>query len=320
MPRAPRIQFEGVCYHVFHRGNRRERIFKDERDYFRFEEIMIEAMRWSDVRLYKWSLIPNHFHMLVETPDGNLAEFMSRLLTRYAKYFNWAHQFVGHVFQGRYGSILCDKDSYFRELVRYIALNPYRIKGSALARIGEWKWSSHRYLMMSESLWPDGLGQAFQDLLARFGRTPVLARQNYSKFLAEGLRNGGWESFYKVKGNRFLGEEPFVERAKQKIGESVRQSVRPIKRVRSAKELLDIVQAVSGIAMETLTGPSRRQTIQAWRQAMVFVGRKTFRLRVIDLASVLGRDATAASQILRRLEGRAQELKEIERLMEALTL
>jgi putative transposase len=70
---------------------------------------MIEAMNRSGVRLYDWSLMPNHFHFLLETPDGNLAEFMQRLLTRYAKYFNWAHKKVGHVFQGRYQAKVCDE-------------------------------------------------------------------------------------------------------------------------------------------------------------------------------------------------------------------
>ena len=73
MARPPRIQFEGACYHVYHRGNRRERIFWDDADYAKFEEFMIEAMNWSGIRLYDWSLMPNHFHFLLETPDGNIA-------------------------------------------------------------------------------------------------------------------------------------------------------------------------------------------------------------------------------------------------------
>ena len=138
MPRLPRLQFEGALYHVFSRGNRRERIYETDSDYAMFEKIMIEAMNWSGVQLYAWCLMPNHFHLLLETPEGNLSEFMQRLATRYAKYFNWAHKKVGHVFQSRYGARLCDKESYFTELVRYIHLNPYRTKGKALAALGSW--------------------------------------------------------------------------------------------------------------------------------------------------------------------------------------
>src|SRR5436309_14352401 len=128
MGRPPRIQFEGANYHVFSRGNRRECIFRDDADYGAFEDILLETMSWSGVLLYNWSQMPNHFHFNVETPEGNLSEFMQRLKTRFAKYFNAAHELVGHVFQGRYGSVLCEKEVHFQEIVRYVELNPYRLK------------------------------------------------------------------------------------------------------------------------------------------------------------------------------------------------
>src|SRR6266700_6497616 len=164
MPRPPRLQFEGAFYHVFHRGNRRERIYWDDADYAKFEEFMIEAMNWSGVRLYDWSLMPNHFHLLIETPEGNLAEFMQRLATRYAKYFNWIHKKVGHVFQGRYGARLCDKEQYFLELVRYIELNPYRLKKGMLAKLGDWRWSGLRYLLGKEQP-PEGMDRVIREVL-----------------------------------------------------------------------------------------------------------------------------------------------------------
>jgi putative transposase len=119
MGRPPRIQFEGASYHVFDRGNRREPIFRGEADYRTFEKILLETMRWSGVWLYDWSQMPNHFHLHVETPEGNLAEFMQRLLARYAKTFNAAQRLVGHVFQGRYGAVLCEQEAHFQEIVRY---------------------------------------------------------------------------------------------------------------------------------------------------------------------------------------------------------
>src|ERR1019366_8671057 len=108
---------------------------------------------------------------LVETPAGNLSEFMQRVGTRYAKHFNWTHKKVGHLFQGRYGARLCDKESYFTELVRYIHLNPYRTKGKRLAALGSWKWSSHRFYMGQEEI-AEGMQQAIQSVLERFGKEP----------------------------------------------------------------------------------------------------------------------------------------------------
>ena len=94
MPKASRLQFPGAYYHAYHRGNRRESIFYDDQDYVRFEAILIEAMRWSGIHLYTWKLMPNHFHLVLETPEGNLAEFMQRLLSRYVKYFNGRHNWL----------------------------------------------------------------------------------------------------------------------------------------------------------------------------------------------------------------------------------
>ena len=81
--------------------------------------------------------MPNHFHFNLETPEGNLSEFMQRVMTRFAKYFNRAHRLIGHVFQGRYGSRLMDHESYSQENVRYVELNPYRLKKGKLAELRE---------------------------------------------------------------------------------------------------------------------------------------------------------------------------------------
>src|SRR5438309_1141403 len=126
MPRKPRFQFEGAFYHVYSRGNRRGRIFLDGADYREFEELLLDLSVRCAIALYAWCLMPNHFHILVETPSANLAIFMHRLLTRYAIYFNRRYRLVGHVFQSRYHARHCDKEAYFLQLVRYIHLNPYK--------------------------------------------------------------------------------------------------------------------------------------------------------------------------------------------------
>jgi putative transposase len=318
MPRQPRIQFEGACYHVFHRGNRRERIYWDEKDYARFEAIMLETADWSGVKLLTWSQMPNHFHQLVETPEGNLAEYMSRLLSRFAMYFNRVHHLVGHVFQGRYGAVLCDKESYFMELIRYIQLNPYRTKGKALSKLGDWKWASHRYLMMPESQWPGAVRQAFQDVMARFGSDLQTARQNYARFLAEGLEQGTWEDFYKVKGERFLGNDRFIEKVKLRTDEPVRKSERFTRQPNTIHELMQMVSEISGHTPDLLSSASRKANLNGWRKGLVYIGRKVCRFPVRVLAAAIGRDASAASQILRRLDGESESNREIKKLLEAL--
>ena len=316
MPRPPRLQFDGAFYHVFHRGNRRERIYCEDADYAKFEEFMIEAMNWSGVRLFDWSLLPNHFHLLVETPDGNLAEFMQRLATRYAKYFNWAHKKVGHVFQGRYGARLCDKEQYFLELVRYIELNPYRLKKGTLAKLGEWKWSSLRYYLGKQEA-PGGMKRAVEEVLSRFGETVEEARKGLAQFLSDGLESGTWEDFYRPKGHRYLGGESFIERMKQTGQEPIRNQRRKLTAFKNAEELGEKIQALGGPTSEELSSASRKRHLSRWRKALVYIGRRYYRFPVLNLATYLKRDGTAVSQMLSRLNGNEGNMPEIARLMKA---
>src|SRR5687768_8457018 len=138
MPRKPRLEFEGAFYHVFSRGNRRAAIFWNADDFREFEDWMLDMVERMGIHLYAWCLIPNHFHLLLETPLANLSTFMQRLLTQYSKYFDRCHQQVGHVFQGRYNAIVCDRESYFLELLRYVHLNSYRSKKLGILPEEEW--------------------------------------------------------------------------------------------------------------------------------------------------------------------------------------
>ena len=261
--------------------------------------------------------MPNHFHLLVQTPEGILAEFMQRLLTRYAMYFNWRHQQVGHLFQGRYGARLCDKEAYFMALIRYIELNAYRTRGRPLAKPGEWKWSSRRYLMMPENQWPDGLRTAFREVLGRFSDDPQRARRVYAEYLAEGLKNGTWKSFYKPKGDRFLGDDSFVEACKRRAGQPVRQSARPLRRLADPRALLEEVAGVSGLAAGELAAAGQKKVISRWRQAFAYVGRRRYRWSVKALARVIGRHENAVSQMLSRMEP-AIDRTEVQKILKTL--
>ena len=316
MPRAPRLQFEGAFYHAYHRGNRRERIFRDEADYAQFEKFLLEAAAWSGVFLYSWKSMPNHFHLVVETPDANLAEFMQRLLTRYAGYFNRRYCLVGHVFQGRYGARVCDRDAYFMELIRYVQLNAYRVKGASLAALGEWKWSSHRFHIGQETP-PAATAAAFARVLEWFGATVPEARKAYAQFLADGLDSASCEDFYKVKANRFIGDEAFVEKIKAIAGEGTRKQKRQLRPLRGVNDLLDVLREL-GVDTRELADANRRAPTNRWRQAFVYVGRSFYRFPVVALARALARDHSAVSQILRRLRGQEIHTSEVAQLLTAL--
>jgi len=149
MARSLRIQYEGAVYHVSSRGNGRKKIFKDEIDRKAFLDLLTDSLKTYSVILYCYVLMENHFHFLLETPLANLSEFMRRFNITYTSHYNRRHKRVGHLYQGRYKSILVDKESYLTVLSRYIHLNPVRTRRIGRASLAEkrrylksYKWSS----------------------------------------------------------------------------------------------------------------------------------------------------------------------------------
>jgi REP element-mobilizing transposase RayT len=150
MARLPRVEFENALYHVTSRGNQREKIFLEPADNRRFLKQLEHNLQAYQVILYAYVLMPNHFHLLVRTPKGNLHRFMQRLNSSYSLYFRYKHQRPGHVFEARYKAKLVQSNEYRLALTRYIHLNPIKTKNhetispEAKVRVlEEYSWSSY---------------------------------------------------------------------------------------------------------------------------------------------------------------------------------
>jgi REP element-mobilizing transposase RayT len=126
--RKPRVHIAGALYHVIARGNQRQKIFRSDADRRRYLELLNEYRMRYPFRLLAYVLMPNHVHLLLEMERHPLSKIMQGLQQSYTAYFNRKYKLVGHLFQGRYKDILCDRDAYLLELVRYIHLNPVRSK------------------------------------------------------------------------------------------------------------------------------------------------------------------------------------------------
>ena len=124
MPRHLRLEFPGAIYHVYVRGNARQSIFQDDQDRERFLLRLAESVNSYGIRLYLFCLMTNHYHLLVETPEGNISRFMQSLETGYTVYYNLRHSRSGHLVQGRFGAKLVEGDDYLLNLSRYLHLNP----------------------------------------------------------------------------------------------------------------------------------------------------------------------------------------------------
>jgi putative transposase len=205
MSRPVRIEFPDALYHVTARGDRCEAIFEDDQDRRVFLQILERVVTRFNWLCYAWCLMDNHYHLVIQTPDGNLSKGMRQLNGVYTQAGNRRHRRAGHLFQGRFKAILVDRDAYLLELSRYVVLNPVRV--GMVASPADWPWSSYRASLGLEA---PASWLAVDGLLAQFAGQRQLAQTRYAKFVAEGVNaDSPWEH---LKGQVFLGDDRFVQR------------------------------------------------------------------------------------------------------------
>lgn len=210
MSRPLRIEFAGALYHVTSRGDGQKAIYRDDQDRRGYLSVLAEVCQRFNWHVHAYCLMDNHYHLLVETPDGNLSHGMRQLNGVYTQRFNQYHNRVGHVFQGRYKAIIVQKDAYLLELSRYIVLNPVRARMVRAPK--DWPWSSYRATcgVVESPVWLDT-----NWLLSAFSKTKKPAIERYRQFVAEGKNQPSpWEQ---LKNQIFLGDEQFVENIQSKL-------------------------------------------------------------------------------------------------------
>ena len=151
MSRPLRIEFPGAWYHVMNRGRRFEDIFSDKEDYSRFIDLLIEITEIWNANIAAYCLMSNHYHVLLQTPDGNISRCMRHLNGLYTQQYNRIHGFDGQLFRGRYKSILVSNDSNLLQLVRYIHKNP--VKAGMVKEMPDYEWSSYKGYLSYSKKW-----------------------------------------------------------------------------------------------------------------------------------------------------------------------
>jgi len=142
MARPTRLDYPDTFYHVLSRGNERREIFYNEKDYFRFLDILGKMVERFKVEVHAYVLMKNHYHLLIRTKEANLSRAIQWLGVSYAVWFNRKHRRIGHLFQGRFKSFLIENESYFTALCLYVHGNPLR--AGIVQRLLDYKWSSYR--------------------------------------------------------------------------------------------------------------------------------------------------------------------------------
>jgi REP element-mobilizing transposase RayT len=182
MARPLRLEYAGALYHVTSRGDRREDIFFDDDDREIWLALFARVCSRFNWRCHAWCLMDNHYHIVIETIEGNLSQGMRQLNGVYTQQSNRKHGLFGHLFQGRYKAILVEKESYLLELSRYVVLNP--VRAGMVKNIDDWPWSSYP-AMMGDALAPQWLETDW--LLRQFGKSRKVTRRKYKNFVHDGL-------------------------------------------------------------------------------------------------------------------------------------
>lgn len=203
MTRPLRIEFPGALYHVTGRGDRLNSIYRDVTDRYVWLEVLDLVCKRFHFVIHAYCQMTNHYHLLVETVEGNLAQGMRQLNGIYSQRLNRRHGLAGHVFQGRYHAVLVQKEAHLLELSRYLVLNP--VRAGMVETADDWYWSSYRF-MLSAAGKPAWLDAGW--LLGQFAASPVEAVEAYRLFVAAGAEMKS--PLLRIKYQLILGDDGFA--------------------------------------------------------------------------------------------------------------
>jgi REP element-mobilizing transposase RayT len=289
MPRKPRIEFEGAFYHVITRGNQRQTIFRDPADYAKYLQILTIYKNRYHYRLYAYALMGNHVHLLIETGETPLSQVLQGINQSFTLYFNRRYKTVGHLFQGRYKAILCDRDNYLLALLKYIHQNPLR--AGVAENLDSYQWSSHQ--AYTEKRNPLSLVDVDQ-VLRMFSDNKARARKHYYAFMDDGEvidKN----SVYATVDQRVQGDEEFVDRVLEKYDGNIKKE--PKKKEYTLSAISRAVEAHFAVSLDRLRSSAKEHAIMRARRVLTMAA-KAYGYRGRDIAEYLKKDPASVSGYL----------------------
>ena len=247
MARQLRIEYPDAYYHVTARGNDRKDIFKSEKDREKFLSYLETAVNRYGAVIHVWCLMSNHYHLLVETPSGNLSQIMQHINGAYTNYFNTKRKRSGHLFQGRYKGILVEADEYALELSRYIHLNPVRI--GIVNEPGEYRWSSFQEYT-GKKIMTDWLTTEF--ILGYFDKSQPAAQKKYSQFVEELIGKEYESPLKQMVAATMLGTPEFVANIQEQHldGKSLDRNLPALKHLKGKPTIDQILEITGNVLKE----------------------------------------------------------------------
>ena len=322
MPRQARLDCSGTLHHVMIRGIEKQRIVDDKKDRERFVSRLGQCALDTKTTIYAWALMANHAHILLCSGPKGLASFMRRFLTGYAVTYNTRHRRHGHLFQNRYKSIVCDEDVYFRELLRYIHLNPLRAREvQGFSNLDRYPWCGHSVLMgRTKHPW-----QERDYVLSWFGKTEEEASKNYRAYVKEGIKEGsrpdlvggglirsmgGWSEVMSLRRSkekalcdeRILGSGGFVEGLLREAADRLKHRLSGEARREKAFRMTSEMCRTQKVGIEELRAGSRRGRIPEIRSKLAVKLIEECGLSLAEIGRQLGVTTSAVSKAIRKFE------------------
>ena len=327
MPRQSRLDAQGALHHIIVRGIERRLIFDDDHDRCDFIKRLGRILEESKTGCYAWALIPNHFHLLLQTGNTPIATVMRRLLTGHAVQYNRRHRRHGHLFQNRYKSILCQEDSYFLELVRYIHLNPMRAKlVEDMQALRKFPFAGHGVILGKTAYtWQD-----IDKVLRYYGNQRGLARRRYAAYVAKGIDQGrrpdliggglvrslgGWEAIKHLRkagghaksDERILGDGKFVQEVLSQSRESMARRHDLQAQGVDLEHIAERVARLLDMDYKEVWAPGKYQQQVAARSLLCYWAVRELGVSMTALGRRLGISTAAVSKSVRRGESIANQ-------------
>lgn len=278
--------FPGAFYHVMLRGNRKQEIFRFDRDYSHLDRLVAASLERHNSEVHAYCWMPNHLHLLMRVGDVPLYRSIHYFAMMYAKYFNFCYGHVGHLFQGRYKSKLVTSDGYFLQLVRYIHLNP--VQAGLIERVDQYRFSSMQtYLNLANARW---LSQSV--VLQYFSQD----RRRFSRFMA--VRDESFDPWSKDEQRESM-EENLSTKAERESSATWQ----------NFDDIVTTACHLFGVSVAELLGASSRRDLTL---ARCWIGREALRCNVATLSTTaryLNRSPAALSKSIKRNAHRLAKVK-----------
>lgn len=317
MPRQSRLDAPGALHHVMGRGIDRVKIFKSKVDKKDFLSRLADLCEKGDIIIYAWSLMPNHFHLLIRTGRQPLSHSMRRLLTGYVVNFNRRHKRYGHLFQNRYKSIICEDDPYLLELTRYIHLNPLRANiVKTLGELNKYPWTGHSAIIgRVKRQWQDT-----DTPLSYFGKRRKGAIEKYKGFVKQGIPEGrrpelvggglvrslgGWSQVLSlrrisdkvVSDERILGSSEFVQSIISETEEKEKETLRLSRKISGLSSLAKKIVKGEAISYAELRSGNREKGVVKARRVFCQIAVKKMGYSGAEVARFLGVTTSAVNRL-----------------------